>query len=439
MTTITPVLTGDVLALAQDLIRRDSSTPEGIRACALLLRDVLEDAGIATVLRGPDPQRPNLVARLPGAGRAAPLLLQGHLDVVPVTGQAWSRDPFGAEVVDGQLFGRGAVDMKGQLAMMISALVRFTAEGTRPAGDVVLAAVCDEETGGRAGAHALVTDHRELFDGVRYAIGEDGGAYADLGTGADLHPIAVSEKRAAWTRLTLRGPGTHGSLPPVGTTAATLLRRTLGALGDGLLERQVTPAARLMVERMAIAVPELAEQLLAFLEGGPVPPVPAAPYLLAALHHTAVPTAVVGPSVTNLVPSTITVDIDGRLLPGAAGTGDMIRMLRHRLREAGVGDVPIEVLVEGEPLPEPDLGPFFGRLTELAQEADPGAVALPMISTASTDARLFAQLGISCYGWFPAPGSARHRVRLHQVDESLPVAALATGAAAYHELLREHP
>jgi acetylornithine deacetylase/succinyl-diaminopimelate desuccinylase-like protein len=445
-------MTWNTVSLSQQLIRFDTSNPPGpMQECARFLRDVLIEGGVQATLIGPDPERPNLVARVPGRGTAAPLLLQGHLDVVPVTGQSWSRAPFAADVEDGLLWGRGAVDMKGQLAMMVTALLDLVGDGTPPAGDVVLAVVSDEENGGPAGAHALVADHRELFDGVRYAIGEDGGAFLDLGSGPRVHPIVVSEKRACWMRLGLTGTGGHGSRPPGPGAGPDVLRRTLNALDDGLLKRHLTPAARVMLERLIeVSGPEIAPALTSLLDQRGLPdqqlPGPdqtlaaeALSYLRAVTHHTAVPTRICAPSGTNVVPSRVELDVDGRLLPGTGGTDEMVGLLRARLGAAGVTDYELEVLVEGEPLPEPDLGPCYQRLLELAGQVEPDAVAVPMITTASTDARLFAQLGISCYGWFPAPHSDRDRTRLHQVDEKIPVTALQAGTEAYRELLRSFP
>jgi acetylornithine deacetylase/succinyl-diaminopimelate desuccinylase-like protein len=194
--------------IAQELIRFNTVNPPGDEAaCVHWIRKLLDDNGIGTRILAADTDRPNLVARLPGRGVEPPLLLHAHVDVVPVAGQNWSRPPFGGEVVDGELWGRGAVDMKGQLAMMLAALLRLARRGEAPAGDIILAVVPDEEAGSAVGARFLVEQHPHLFDGMRYAVGEDGGAELGLGAFARLHPIVVAEKRTCWVRVTLRGPG----------------------------------------------------------------------------------------------------------------------------------------------------------------------------------------------------------------------------------------
>lgn len=431
----------DVVDLTRQLVRFNTTNPPGgTRECLLFIRDLLARGGIESTLLGRDREKPSLIARIRGLGRAQALLLHAHCDVVPTAGQDWAHDPFAAVVQDGLLFGRGVLDMKGQLAMMIAALIEMRQRDAHPAGDVVLVVVPDEETGGDAGARELVTRHRALFDGVGFAVGEDGGAFVDLGPGAPaVHPVVVAEKRACWMRVTLRGPGGHGSRLTSGDTAVRQLGRVLSALRDGTLEHRVTSAAQTMVGRLAaVSTPHIADALRRELSGFRDARLPeeASAYLRSVTHHTAVITAVTAPSATNVRPSQVQFDVDGRLLPGSDGTDDMVRLLRSYLaQEAGVSDIDIEVLVAGEPLPEPDLGAFYRHLLTVAERIDPGATAVPMITTASTDARLFAQLGIACYGWLGVPGCAAQRTMLHEPNEHLPVAALQAGAGAYLNLL----
>ena len=162
--------------LLQHLIRFDTTNPPGDEAdCIAYIRDVLADAGISATILARDPARPNLVARLAGRGEAPPLLLYGHVDVVTTAGQTWSHPPFAGDVADGAIWGRGALDMKGGVAMMLAAFLRAAAEHDPLPGDVIFAALADEENWGDYGARYLVDEHADLFRGVRYAIGEIGG------------------------------------------------------------------------------------------------------------------------------------------------------------------------------------------------------------------------------------------------------------------------
>src|SRR5918992_2243084 len=164
--------------LLQNLIRFDTTNPPGNeRECISYLNALLAEAGCETTILASDPQRPNLISRLKGQGKAPPLLLYGHVDVVTTVKQEWQYPPFEGKVVDGYLWGRGALDMKGGIVMMLDAFLRAKSEGVALPGDVVLALVSDEEAGGYCGARFLVEDHAGLFRGIRYAIGEFGGLW----------------------------------------------------------------------------------------------------------------------------------------------------------------------------------------------------------------------------------------------------------------------
>ena len=172
MSTTDPTIYQRPAALLQDLIRFDTTNPPGNEAaCVTYIDHLLTEAGIETTRLARDPNRPNLIARLKGQGKAPPLLLYGHVDVVTTVGQQWTHPPFEAREVDGVIWGRGALDMKGGVAMMLAAVLRAKAEGLAPAGDVVLAILSDEECGGDYGAGYLVENHPEQFEGVRYALG----------------------------------------------------------------------------------------------------------------------------------------------------------------------------------------------------------------------------------------------------------------------------
>lgn len=434
--------------LLRDLIRIDTTNPPGREtACVDHLRRLLAGVDADLKVIGPDPQRLNLVARFPGRGEAPPLLLHAHSDVVPVDGQQWTYPPFEARIVDGHVWGRGAIDMKGGMAMMLSALSRLAAAGERPAGDVVLAVVADEEAGSAVGARYLVNEHPELFHGVEYAIGEEGGAGIDL-PGHRFHPIVVAEKRACWLRVTLRGPGGHGSRLAPPDSPMARLGRLLGALTGTRMPRHQTSAADRMLEVLAGALPApLSEQVARYREDQAADPRPdglplrEALRLDSVLRHTANPTIVRTTEKINVVPSEITVDLDGRILPGGYTVEDFVGELRHLVGE----DFEHELLLEGsmvrpERIRQPEFGGFYDTMADILAKSDPDAVPLPMVSPASTDARLFAQLGIRCYGWLPLklPAGTDYRGLLHTVDERVPLDALEFGTSCLTELLRSY-
>ena len=233
--------------LLQQLIRFDTTNPPGReQACVMYIDRLLSGAGISTRILARSPERPNLIARLRGADEGEPLMLYGHVDVVPTAGQTWQHDPFGAEEIDGYIWGRGALDMKGGVAMMLSAFLRMKLEGITPRHDILLVIVSDEENGGDYGAKWLVETHPELFTGVRHAIGEFGGFSLTIAQ-RRFYPIQIAEKQLCWIKVTFSGPGGHGAMP-VRDGAIACLRCFLPRFDMRRLPMGVTPLARMMFE-----------------------------------------------------------------------------------------------------------------------------------------------------------------------------------------------
>ena len=199
--------------MLQQLIRFNTTNPPGNeRGCIEWIDGGLRDGGYETKILARDPERPNLLARLKGRDEAPSLLLQGHVDVTPVEGQSWQHPPFEGKNVDGWVWGRGALDMKGGIAMMLAAFLKAKAEGLTPPGDILLLVLSDEEAGGDYGAKYLVEEYAGLFAGVRYALGEFGGFPLYVGR-RRFYPIQVAEKQRCFLRAVVRGPGGHGALP----------------------------------------------------------------------------------------------------------------------------------------------------------------------------------------------------------------------------------
>lgn len=425
--------------LLRELIRFDTTNPPGAeRPAQEHLKAVLEAAGIESRLLGADPERPNLVARVAGRGEAPPLLMQGHVDVVTTEGQDWTRPPFAGELVDGFVWGRGALDMKGGVAMMVSALVRCLEERRPPAGDVVLACVVDEEAGGLLGAQYLVDQHAELFSGIRHGIGEGGGVTQHVG-GRAFYPIMVAEKRACRLRLTLRGPGGHASRSHRGGTMARL-GALLTALDSNRLPVHVTPVVSRYLEEMAHVLGEpMRTRLLRLADPRQTDRVldelgPDAARFDSILHHTVNATIVRSGSKINVIPSEATLDLDGRMLPGFEPE-DFIAEVR-----AVVGDeVEVEVLNEGPRMPEPELGDFYGLLAGVLVELEPRAVPVPFMMTGATDQRHFCRLGIQGYGYLPLRLPAGFgQETVHAADERVPADALDFGAEALFQVLQRY-
>jgi acetylornithine deacetylase/succinyl-diaminopimelate desuccinylase-like protein len=425
--------------LLQRLIRFDTTNPPGAeRECIDWVAALLGEAGVEHTRIGTDPERPSLVARLPGEGARSPLLLQGHVDVVPTDDQRWSRDPFSGELVDGWIWGRGALDMKGGVAMMLHALLRAAREGLRPGGDVILAVLADEEAGGSLGARHLVEERADLLAGVRYAIGEFGGFTMDV-AGRRFYPIQVTEKQVCTVRATFSGPAGHGSLPvrggamaKLGAFLSAIDRRRLPVRITPVVERTITDIAGGLPTPLGGALrgllrPRLTDRLIGALgeRGRLFDPV---------LHNTVSPVAVDGGGSRNVIPAEVCLDLDGRLLPGVAPDEFL-----GELRAVTGTDAGFEILRHDPGPPEPDFG-LFDLLAGVLRDADPEGRPVPLLLPAVTDARHFGRLGIQGYGFTPLqlPADFRFSETVHAADERVPADAVAFGADALYRVLERY-
>jgi len=423
--------------LLQNLIRFDTTNPPGNEAaCIAYIAQVLKEAGVESTILAQDEKRPNLIARLSGRGEAPPLLLYGHVDVVPTAGQQWQHPPFAGEIHAGYVWGRGALDMKGGVAMLISAFLRAKTEGLSLPGDVVLCIVSDEEAGGFVGAKYLVDNHAAHFQGIKYALGEFGGFSFHFG-GKRFYPIMLAEKQICWTRLTVRGPGGHGSMPLRGGAMAKL-SRVLYRLERKRLPVHVTPVAKMMIESIASALsaplgPAVRQLANPALTDGILDMVgQAASVFDPLLHNTASPTLIKGGEKLNVHPSEITLDLDGRLLPGF-GPEVMVRELQTVLGRLA----EVEVVVYDPGPPEPNLA-LFEMLVKVLKEADPDGIPIPNMLSGVTDGRHFAKLGIQTYGFLPMrlPPDFKFAPTIHAADERIPADALDFGTDAIYKALQ---
>ncbi len=433
----------DPVALTQRLVRFDTTNPPGNEGqCIEHIKSLLDGAGIQNQVLAKTPGRPNLIARLPGDGSAPPLLLQGHVDVVPADPAHWRQPPFGGDLVDGYLWGRGSLDMKSGIAMMLYAMIRAKADGMTPAGDIVLALVCDEEAGGDLGARYLVENHAEQFDGVRYAIGEFGGFSFNLGR-RRFYPIMVSEKQVCHLRATFRGVSGHASLTQR-DNPMTGLARFLRRVQSSQLPVHVTPEARMMFQAIgkhlslpgragiaALLNPRFTALALRLLG-------PRGQFFEPLFRNTVAPTVVRGGEQINVVPNEVSVDLDGRLLPGL-GPEQLVSELAEVAGAGPEAPINIEVLRYDAGPARPDLG-LFDTLSSVLKEADPEGIPVPMLMPAATDGRLFARLGIQTYGFLPMllPETLDFAAAIHGPDERVPVEAINFGAGAVYRLLQRY-
>jgi acetylornithine deacetylase/succinyl-diaminopimelate desuccinylase-like protein len=397
------VLEGEVVELLQQLIRNacvnDGSAESGqeVRSSDVLA-DYLDGSGLDLETYDAAPGRRSLVARIEGRNPDAPtLLLMGHTDVVPVQPEGWRHDPFGGELIDGEVWGRGAVDMLNLTSSMAVAFKHLALDGFTPEGTLIYLAVADEEALGTHGAQHLVAHE---FDAVAtdYVITESGGIPLPSPAGLKL-PVIVGEKGTFWCRLHVSGTPGHGSQPlhtdNALVTAAEIVRR-VSAFQP---ETNIHEVWRRFVESMGYPA-EITGPLLSpdgFWDLLDTLPVGMARQFHACTHTTFAPTVIHGGDKINVIPGSVALDIDVRTLPGQS-EDDVRRMLGEVLGDLAPS-VTIETLSYDESSQSPIDTPLWDHLSAVTQQWYPGSETVPYLTVGATDARFFRRKGIASYGF----------------------------------------
>ena len=406
---------------------------------AELLRSRLEGPGLDLQTFEPLPGRVSLVARIEGSDPGAPSLCYlGHTDVVPVNPDTWSRDPFGGELVDGEVWGRGAVDMLNITASMAVAVGRLARSAFRPRGDLILAAVADEEA---LGAHGALWLNEHAGDSVaaNYVITEEGGVPIDTPAGRRLG-ITVGEKGSCWCRLRVHGVAGHASAPLRTDNALVTAAKVVGRLAEFRAPATIHDAWRRFVAGMAL--PEEIGSVLLDLDGidalcETLPDVGLARQAHALTHMTIAPTIVHGGSKLNIIPDKVDIDIDVRTLPG------QVEADVRALVEQAIGDLgdKVEILwAHDDPATESPIGtPLWDALAAMVERFHPGAEAIPFFSAGATDGRFFRRRGAVAYGFgmFSEKMDFRQFLSMfHGDDERVDVESLALSTEMFESLPR---
>lgn len=397
--------TDEVTDLLRHLIRNrcvnDGTTASGqeIRS-ADLLRSFLEGSGLDIEVFEPNPGRRSVVARRAGTDPAAPtLLLMGHTDVVPVNEDGWRRDPFGAELVDGEVWGRGATDMLNLTASMAVAVRRIAAAGHRLRGGLVYLGVADEEAGGHEGAAWLVDNE---FDAVRadYVITEGGGSLRPGPSGPSIM-AAAGEKGISWLQLLVHGTPSHASRPMRTDNALVTAAEVVTRLARYRPPPGVSALWRRYLEGIEVPA-ELAEALtdpdrIWDTCADERTPLALARQAHACTHTTFAPTIVSGGTKINVIPDRVEIQVDVRTLPGTTG-GAVAAMVQE-----AIGDLAgsVEVLaLQNQPATESSTDtPLWAAMQRAASGVMPGARVVPSLMPGGTDARFFREQGIPSYGF----------------------------------------
>ncbi len=428
----------EVVELCRDLIRIDTSnygddSGPGERKAAEYVATLLDEVGIESRLHEPKPGRTSVVARWGGSSTVSsdkgPLLLHGHLDVVPAAAEDWQVDPFSGEIRDGYLWGRGAIDMKDFDAMLLSVIRARARAGREPERPVVLCFTADEEAGGHKGAEVLVGEHPEEFEGCTEAVGEVGGFSATV-RGRRIYLIEAAEKGMAWMKLTARGRAGHGSMMNR-ENAVTELAAAVARIGAHEWPVRLTPAMKVLLASVAElvgteATPENAEALVD--EFGT-----ATRMLGAVLRNTTNPTMLGAGYKVNVIPTEATAHVDGRFLPGFEDE------FFSTLAELCGENIDVEFVSKQQPWEVPYEGELVDAMTRSLLAEDPDGIVAPYLFSGGTDAKHFKKLGMRTYGFAPLrlPDDLDFTALFHGVDERVPVDALEFGARVFDRFLDE--
>ncbi|AMM22401.1 hypothetical protein AX769_12415 [Frondihabitans sp. PAMC 28766] len=419
--------------IAQELIRFDTTNYGGGKSngetdAAEYVAAKLEDLGLEPLMFESEPGRHSVLAKVEGRDPdKAGLVVHGHLDVVPADPANWTVDPFGGEVKDGMLWGRGAVDMKNMDAMMLTSVGDILRAGEKPARNLVLGFLADEEAGGVLGSHYLVKNHPELFDGMGEAISEVGG-YSTFIDGKRAYLLQTGEKALIWIKLIARGTAGHGS-QMITDNAVTKLAEAVATLG-----RQEWPVA--LTETTTGLLREVAK----ILEVDPERTSPdelvlktgtASGFIRGSLRVTTNPTQLVAGYKHNVVPDTAEALVDIRCMPGDEAT------VLAQVQDLIADDIEIVTMHTDIGLETEFGGPLVDSIKSTLDRHDPGAPVLPYLLSGGTDNKALSLLGIKGYGFAPLrlPEEMDFPAMFHGVDERVPLDALTFGSRVLRDLL----
>ncbi|HZQ86893.1 MAG TPA: M20/M25/M40 family metallo-hydrolase [Acidimicrobiales bacterium] len=402
-TTTADDVTDEVTDVIQTLIRNacvnDGTAESGFEARSVdFLRSYLAGPGLDLATYEPTPGRESLVARIEGSDPSAPtLLLMGHTDVVPANPDGWQRDPFGAELVDGEVWGRGAIDMLNLTASMAVATKHLARSGFRPRGTLIYLAVADEEALGTHGAEYL-TEHEWDAVGADYVITESGGIPMPTAGGTKL-PVIVGEKGTYWCKLTVKGTPGHASQPFRTDNALVKAAEVVRRIDQFQPETHIHDIWRRFVEGMEFP-PEFSQPLLdadQLTEFCASLPVGLARQAHACTHTTFAPTVMHAGTKTNVIPDRVELEVDIRTLPGQ--TGEEVRALLVDALGDLAGSVEITAQSDDPSSASPIETPLWDTLERVAGPLAGGATNIPFLTVGATDARFFRRKDVTSYGF----------------------------------------
>lgn len=417
-------------------LKIESLNPPGDeRETAAYLSRLLKERGFESKEYASGEKRRNLLARLPGDGSKKAVLLYNHMDVVEVDRANWTCDPFGGEIRDGYVWGRGAIDMKGKGIMQLLALDLLKKNQPKRKRDVIFLAAADEEKGGEFGAQWMIQNHWPEVE-AEFNWDEGGFGLKDLFGPKPVFTVAVAEKKALWVKLIAHGKPGHGGMPH-DDNAANILLRALQRVLKLNAKYELNPVAKEMFRKVAAMMPFPKSFLLKNL-GNPLffklalPALRGNGTIAAMLRDTVSITVLKAGAKENVIPETAEATLDIRLLPDHT-TADFLDSLKRLIGDERVEIEVIQAPVEGK---TSETGSeFYQVLSQVLDELVPGSITAPMLTPGGTDSCHFRGRGVNCYGLFPSiidPGEIK---RFHGNDERISIENLTLGTRIIYEVL----
>ena len=426
-------LESEAVSICQDLIRIPSvNFGEGRgdeRAVAEYVVASLKDAGIDATIYESAKNRCNVIARIKGSDSSRPgIVVHGHIDVVPANAADWSVDPFAAEIKDGMIWGRGAVDMKNVDAMILAIVREWSRTGYRPSRDIVLAFFADEEAGMTYGSRWMTANHPEVFSGCTEAISEVGGFSVTVAGDKRLYFIEAAQKGIHWMKLTALGRAGHGSMMN-DENALTVISEAVAKIGKHQWPQRYTKTVKILFEKIAQATgkPFNPSDLRPLLkEIGPTERM-----IGATLQNTANPTMLEAGYKANVIPGSASAVIDGRFLPGYEDE------LNETIRNIIGPDIAIETISRDIALEVDFEGDLVEAMCAAILKYDPDGIPVPYLMSGGTDNKALSELGIIGYGFSPLrlPADLDFMALFHGVDERVPISGLHFGVNVLKEFL----
>lgn len=427
-------LGNEAVRICQELIRIPSVNHGSGVGDELAISDYVFDfltrCGLKPIRYQAGENRVSVVARIKGRNPAKPgLVLHGHLDTVPANADDWQRDPWSGEIVDGEIWGRGAVDMKDMDAMILAIVYDWHQRAYVPERDVVVAFFADEEAGGLYGVNWIVKYHPEAFAGCSEAISEVGGFSATLSNGKRLYLVETSEKGMYWMELTAHGKAGHGSMIN-GDNSVTALAEAVSRIGNHQWPIRITETLRIFLSKVANVLGKN------FDETNPAPIVAElgsmARMIGATTQNTANPTMLEAGYKENVIPQEARAVVDGRFLPGFE------EEFLATIKELVGPEITVRPIIHDVALELPFTGELVDAMCAAIKDCDPDGIPVPYVMSGGTDNKGLAKLGIRGYGFSPLklPPELDFMALFHGIDERVPVSSIHFGVEALDRFLQ---